>query len=170
MAEDYREIQGLSKQGIIFGDGVTIGRFAMIRPSGYYERDVGAGLKVGDYSNIEAYCYIGCSGQIEVGSNVLIGPRVSISAENHKFSQLDMPIREQEVTRQPIVIQDDCWLGSNCVITAGIKIGKGSIIAAGAVVTKDVAPYSIVRGVPAKVIRMRTLQNNHTTIETELVR
>lgn len=114
----------------------------MITPSGYYGRQIGEGLKVGNYSNIGAYCYIGCSGFIEIGDNVLMGPKVSMSAENHNFDRLDMPIRTQGVTRSNIKVEDDCWLGSNSVILAGVKIGKGSIIAAGSGVTKDVPSYT----------------------------
>lgn len=165
VAEDYCEIQGLSQQGIVFGNDVTIARFAVIRPSGYYGREIGDGLRIGHNSNIGPYCYIGCSGYIEIGNNVLMGPKVIMSAENHNFSRLDVPIKEQGITRKPIIIQDDCWLGSNSVITAGVTIGKGSIIAAGAVVTKDVAPYSVVGGVPARVIKMRTPYKNNATTE-----
>ena len=153
--EDYAEIQGLSRQGIIFGEKVSIGRFAMIRPSGYYGREIGEGLRMGNNSNIGAYCYIGCSGKIEIGNNVLMGPRVSILAENHNFSDTEQPMKRQGVTREPIVVEDDCWIASGSIILAGVTIGKGSIVAAGSVVTKDVPPYSIVAGSPARIIRNR---------------
>ena len=153
--EDFCEIQGLSKRGVTLGDYVTLGRFAMIRPSGYYGREIGEGLRVGNHSNIGPYCYIGCSGYIEIGDNVLMGPRVSMSAENHNFDRLDVPIRHQGVTRQSIVIEDDCWIGSHSVILAGVRVGKGSIIAAGAVVTESIPAYSIVGGVPARIIKKR---------------
>lgn len=155
VAEDYSEIQGLSESGIVFGDNVTIGRFAMIRPSGYYGPDVGSGLEVGNSSNIGAYCYIGCSGHVSIGSHVLMSPRVSLFGENHNFQDTDRPIKAQGVTRSPIVIEDDCWLASGCTILAGVTIGRGSIVAAGAVVTKDVPPFTIVGGVPAKEISSR---------------
>jgi acetyltransferase-like isoleucine patch superfamily enzyme len=155
VAEDYSEIQGLSLEGIMIGDHVTIGRFAMIRPSGYYGREIGVGLKVGDSSNIGQYCYLGCSGRITIGNNVLMGPRVSLIAENHNLSRLNIPIRDQGVSRQPIVVEDDCWLGSGSVILAGVHIQQGAVIAAGAVVTKNVPAYAIVGGVPARVINWR---------------
>jgi acetyltransferase-like isoleucine patch superfamily enzyme len=151
VAEDYCEIQGLSEQGIVLGNNVVIGRYAMIRPSGYYRRDIGVGLRVGSHSSIGPYCYIGCSGAIEIGSNVLMSPRVSMFAEDHNFGRVDIPIRAQGVTRQGIVIEDDCWLASGSTILAGVHIGQGAIVAAGAVVTKDVPPYSIVAGIPARV-------------------
>ncbi len=155
VAEDYCEVQGLSKDGIVFGDHVTIGRYAMIRPSGYYGREIGIGLTVGNHSNIGPYCFIGCSGKIDIGNNVMMSPHVSIYAENHNFTQIDMPMKEQGVTRQHTIIEDDCWIASNSVILAGVHIGHGTIVAAGAVVAKDVPPFSIVGGVPAQVIGVR---------------
>ncbi len=151
VAEDYSEIQGLSKQGIVIGDHVTVGRFAMIRPSGYYGREIGIGLRVGNHSNIGAYCYIGCSGGIEIGENVLMSPNVNLYAENHNFARPDIPMKEQGVTWEPIMVEDDCWLASGSTVLAGVRIGRGAIVAAGAVVTKDVPPYAIVGGVPASV-------------------
>ena len=141
----------LPKGGIVLGDHVTIGRFAMIRPSGYYGREVGAGLTIGDNSNVGPYCYLGCSGSIEIGNHVLMGPRVTMSAENHNFDRRDLLISQQGVTRERITIEDDCWLGSGSIIVAGVHIGRGAIVAAGAVVTKDVPAYAIVAGVPARL-------------------
>jgi acetyltransferase-like isoleucine patch superfamily enzyme len=155
VAEDNCEIQGLSKYGITIGRHVTVGRYAMIRPSGYYGREIGEGLRVGDDSNIGPYSYIGCSGFIEIGKEVLMGPRVNLLAENHIFERADKTIRSQGVKREKIHIQDNCWLGGGCTILAGIEVGYGSVVAAGAVVTKNVPPYSIVAGVPAKIIRSR---------------
>jgi acetyltransferase-like isoleucine patch superfamily enzyme len=155
VAEDYCEIQGLSTGGLHFGDRVTIGRFAMIRPSGYYGRDLGAGLRVGSRSNIGVNCYIGCSGSIEIGENVMMSPGVSLFAENHNFARTDIPMKDQGVTRGAIVIEDDCWIASGSTILAGVRVGRGAIVAASAVVTEDVPPYAIVGGVPAKVIGRR---------------
>jgi acetyltransferase-like isoleucine patch superfamily enzyme/glycosyltransferase involved in cell wall biosynthesis len=155
IAEDHCEIQGLTKQGIHIGDNVTVGSFAMVRPSGYYGREIGEGLDIGDRSNIGAYCYLGASGGITIGKEVMMGPRVSLFAENHNFERTDITMRQQGVIRKRVVIEDDCWLASGAIILAGVTVGKGSIIAAGAVVTKDVPPYSIVGGNPARIIRNR---------------
>jgi acetyltransferase-like isoleucine patch superfamily enzyme len=158
VAESGCEIQGLAREGVRFGDNVTVGSFAMIRPSGYYGREIGQGVVIGDRSNIGAYCYLGATGGITIGREVLMGPRVSLFAENHNFERTDITIREQGCTRKRIVIEDDCWLASGSIILAGVTLGKGSIVAAGAVVTKDVPPYSIVAGSPARVIRSRQPQ------------
>ena len=154
--EDYAEIQGISKFKISIGNNVTIGKLASIRPSDYYLRNLGDGLDIGDNSNIGAYSYIGCSGKIEIGKNVMISPRVSMYAENHNFSAIDSAMKDQGVTREKIKIEDNCWIAANSVILAGITIGEGSIVSAGSIVTKNVPPFSIVGGVPAKVIKIRT--------------
>lgn len=155
VAEDYCEIQGASEKGIKFGNKVVIGRYAVIRPSGYYGRKLGVGLSIGDRSNIGNFGYIGCSGGIRIGSNVLMSPRVSLFAENHIHKRLDIPIKDQGVIRKSISIEDDCWLASHCVVLSGVTIGKGAIVAAGAVVNKDVPSYSIAAGIPAEIIGWR---------------
>jgi acetyltransferase-like isoleucine patch superfamily enzyme len=155
IAEDYCEVQAISRRGIRLGDHVTIGRSAVIRPTNFYGGEMGEGLQVGNNSNIGPFAYVGCSGFVEIGNAVMIAPRVSIYAENHKFARTDIPMKEQGVERQTVVIEDDCWISANAVILSGVRIGKGTIVAAGSVVTGDVPPYSIVAGVPAKVIRSR---------------
>lgn len=153
--EDNAEINCLSEQNIVLGNRVTIGKHAIIRPSNIYGGAIGAGLKVGDHSNIGPFAYIGCSGFISIGNNVMISPRVSIYAENHVFDNPEILMKEQGVTQAPVIIEDDCWIASNSIILAGVTIGKGSVIAAGSVVTKDIPPYSVAAGVPAKVIKQR---------------
>lgn len=155
LVEDYAEIQGVSEKGITFGDNVSVGAFSMIRPSAYYARPIGVGLKVGNNSNIGPYAFIGCSGWIEIGDNVMMGPRVNLHSENHIFSDIDIPMKVQGVNREFVIIEDDCWLASNCIIMPGVTVRKGSIVASGAVVTKDTPAYSIVAGVPAKIIGYR---------------
>jgi acetyltransferase-like isoleucine patch superfamily enzyme len=153
--EDYAEINARSTQKIILGNRVTIGKYAIIRPGNLYGGEPGEGLVVGDHSNIGPYCYIGCSGHISIGNNVMISPRVSIYAENHVFDQIDVTIKSQGVKKEKVVIEDDCWIASNSILLAGVTIGKGSVVAAGSVVTQDVPPYSVVAGVPARVIKNR---------------
>lgn len=153
--EDYAEINCKSHRGIIAGDRVTIGKHAIVRPSNAYGGAIGEGMKIGNNSSIGPFAYIGCSGFIEIGNNVIMGPRVGIFAENHHFDNLELPIREQGVERSFVKINDNCWIASNVVILAGVTIGEGCVIASGSVVTKDIPPFSVVAGVPAKVIKSR---------------
>jgi acetyltransferase-like isoleucine patch superfamily enzyme len=153
--EDHCEVHAHARRGIVLGRKVTIGSFALIRPTNYYGGEVGEGLAVGDNSNIGPYCYIGCSGFVRIGNNVMMSPRVSIYAENHNFPRVDIPMRDQGVTREAVTIEDDCWIAANSVILAGVTIGRGSVVAAGSVVASDIAPYSVVGGVPAKMIKSR---------------
>jgi acetyltransferase-like isoleucine patch superfamily enzyme len=156
IVEKGAEINCISTEGLQLGNKVTIGSYAMIRPSNIYGGSMGSGLKIGDKSNIGPYCYIGCSGYIEIGNNVMMAPRVSLYAENHNFDSIDVPMKDQGVATAPIIIEDDCWIAANCIILSGVRIGKGSVIAAGSVVTKDVAPYSVMGGNPAKKLKTRT--------------
>lgn len=155
IVEDYAEVNCMTYRGIVVGDRVTIGKHAIIRPTNIYGSAIGEGLKIGNNSSIGPYSYIGCSGFIEIGDNVMMSPRVSIYAENHLFDDPNLTIKEQGVKREFVKIEDDCWIAANTIILAGVTIGRGSVIAAGSVVTKDVPPYSIVGGVPAKVIKSR---------------
>ena len=156
IAQDHCEINCLSRRGITFGDKVTVGSYALIRPTNLYGGEPGEGLRVGNNSSIGPYSYIGCSGYIEIGNNVMISPRVSIYSENHNFDDTHLPMIDQGVTRSFVKIEDDCWIAANSIILAGVVIGKGSVIAAGSVVTKDVPPYSVVAGNPAKLLKTRT--------------
>ncbi len=142
--EDYAEIHGLCSDGLYFGDFVTIGRGVMIRPSSYYGGDLGVGLTMGEHSSIGPNSYVGCSGKIVIGKNVMLGPRCSLFAENHIFSDTGTPIKNQGVVQIGIVIEDDCWIGSNVIILDGITIGRGSVIGAGTLLAKDVPAGSII--------------------------
>ncbi|HSI78259.1 MAG TPA: acyltransferase [Lunatimonas sp.] len=158
IAQDNCEINCLSEMGLTFGDKVTVGSYAIIRPTNLYGGCPGVGLKIGNNSSIGPYSYIGCSGYIEIGNNVMISPRVSIYSENHVFDDPTSPIIEQGVNRSFVIIEDDCWIASHSVILAGVRIGRGSVIGAGSIVTKDVPPFSIVAGNPARVIKSRKNQ------------
>lgn len=92
-------------------------------------------------------------GPVTIGNNVILAQNIVASGLNHEYRDPDTPIHMQPVTTAAIVIEDDCWIAANVVITAGITIGKHSVIAAGAVVTKDIPPYSVAVGNPARVIK-----------------
>ena len=153
--EEGAEVQCLARRGVTLGDRVTIGRGTCIRPSSYYGHEMGEGLAVGEGTAIGAFSWIGASGFVEIGRDVLFGPRVVILPENHVFSDTTRTIKSQGVVREGVVIEDDCWIGANVTILAGVKIGRGSVVAAGAVVRGEVPPLSVVGGVPARLLRTR---------------
>jgi acetyltransferase-like isoleucine patch superfamily enzyme len=155
VVEDGAELQGVSQRGLHFGADVSIGPAVSIRPSSYYGGEAGIGLRVGDRSSFATGCFIGCSGEITIGNDVLFGPGVKVYSENHVFSDTDATIRSQGVARSFVRIGDDCWIGSGTIIAAGVTIGTGVVIGAGSVVTRDVPDHCIAAGAPARVIRSR---------------
>jgi acetyltransferase-like isoleucine patch superfamily enzyme len=92
---------------------------------------------------------------VTIGNYVMLSYNVNIVSENHAYSNPLVPIKKQGFFGAPIVIEDDAWIGANAVILSGVTIGKGSIVGANAVVTKNVEPYTIVGGIPAKLIKKR---------------
>lgn len=151
---EYCKIDALSKNGIKIGNNFSVGRNSIIECTGVI-RELGDGLEIGENVGIAPNAFIAVRGKVKIGDNTIIGPGVSIHAENHIFDNLNMPIRLQGASRKGIEIGNDCWIGAKVVILDGVHIGDKAIVAAGAVVTKDVPEYAIVGGVPAKVIKYR---------------
>jgi acetyltransferase-like isoleucine patch superfamily enzyme len=127
---------------------------------------------LGDYSVIESFCCINNAvgdviigdhtrvglhntiiGPVTIGSHVNLAQGITVTALNHNFEESCKRIDEQGVTTKPVIIGNDIWIGANAVILPGVTIGDHSVVAAGAVVTKDVPPHSLVAGVPAKIIK-----------------
>ena len=153
--EDGVFLQTVSEHGVHLGNNVTICHGAEIRPSGFYGGNLGWGLKVGDYSSIGSNSYIGCSGKIVIGNNVMIGPHCTMIAENHNFSRTDIPMNKQGVSNKGIEIKDDVWIGANVTILDGVTVASGCVLAAGVVVTKSTEPNGVYAGVPARRIKER---------------
>jgi len=125
----------------------------------------GAKLNNRGMESIGDNCYLGDGVQLHPWSatttlrnNVLVAAGVRMITRKHAFGDVSQSISEQGYTNAPIVIEDDVWIGFQAVILPGVTIGRGSIVGAGTVVTKDVAPYSSVGGVPARLIRKRGLR------------
>jgi len=152
--EDGVSISALSEFGVNFASNVTIGKGAIIQCTGVIARR-GFGVEVGENSAIGPLSFIGAQGGVKIGSNVIMGPGVRIFSENHRFTDLALPIRLQGESRKGVVIGDDCWIGAGATIVDGVTIGTGCVIAAGAVVTRSVSDRTIVAGVPARAIAMR---------------
>lgn len=147
--------------GISIGDDTFIMHHTMLHVFNF--RDLPqAGITIGNNCFFGEYNVIRGQGGVTIGNDVYTGPMVKIVAVNHVYADPNRPIREQGITAQGIVIEDDVWLGAGVTVVDGVTIGRGSIIGAGAVVTGDIPPYSIAVGVPAKVVKdRRQLNGNH---------
>ena len=148
------------------------GRHAVIHRSARMDTPPYRKFSLGDYSVIESFsCINNAVGDVIIGDhtriglhNTIIGPvtighhvnlaqGITVTALNHNFADSDKRIDEQGVSTNPVVIEDDIWIGANAVVLPGVTIGHHSVVAAGAVVTKNVPPHSLVAGVPAKIIK-----------------
>ena len=118
---------------------------------------------IGDHTRIGLHNTI--IGPVCIGSHVNLAQGITVTALNHNFTDADKRIDEQGITTKPVVIGDDVWIGANAVILPGVAIGSHAVVAAGAVVTKDVPSRTLVGGVPAKVIRSLH-QPEHTPVVT----
>lgn len=128
----------------------SIGKRSVVESFSCINNAVGD-VVIGDYTRLGLHCTV--IGPVTIGNHVNLAQGITVSALNHNFEDTRLRIDEQGVNTSEIIIDDDVWIGANAVITAGVHIGRHSVVAAGAVVTKDVPEYSVVGGVPAKVIR-----------------
>lgn len=137
---------------IIIGPGCTIAAGAIVQGSVELGRNcsIQTGTILVGYGSLENPI-----GEIKIGNGVRIAPFVQMIAANHRFEDASRPITGQGLEPKSITIEDDVWVAGRVIITAGVTVGTGSVLAAGAVVTRDVPPWSIVGGVPAKIIKSR---------------
>jgi acetyltransferase-like isoleucine patch superfamily enzyme len=143
--------------GIEIGSNTIIMHGAVLHV--YNFRDLPhAGIKIGSDSLVGEYSVIRGQGGVTIGDRVYTSPFTQIIAVNHVFDDPDRPFVEQGITAKGIVIEDDVWLGAGSIITDGVSVGKGAVVAAGAVVTHDVPPHTVVGGVPARTIKTITGQ------------
>jgi acetyltransferase-like isoleucine patch superfamily enzyme len=113
----------------------------------------GRNTEIGDNFSSGCYNYF-AGGSIKIGDNVRMANFIILETTGHNIDDINRAIREQGIYRKPVIIEDDVWIGDRVTIV-GVTVGRGAVVASGAVVTKDVAPYTIVGGVPAKLIRQR---------------
>jgi acetyltransferase-like isoleucine patch superfamily enzyme len=138
------------------GPGVRIGRGCMIgwcrldTMEGYGEIEIGDCTAV--YNDVEVMVH---SGKVTIGRNCLITRRAAIITGGHGFRRKDLLIRQQGLVYDDIRLGNDCWVGYGALVLGGVTVGDGSVVAAGSVVTKDVPPYTVVGGVPARIIGER---------------
>lgn len=143
----------LRLQGVHFGKNLQI--------VSIYRIAAGTKIRIGDNVYIRRFVTLGADSGIIIGSNVIISDFVSLISADHEYSNNDTPIRIQgiKIEKKPIIISDDVWIGEKVTILKMVKIGKGAIIGAGSVVTKDIPDYAVAAGNPAKVIKYRTKSN-----------
>lgn len=128
----------------------SLGDYSVIESFACINNAVGD-VMIGDHTRIGLHNTI--IGPVEIGSHVNLAQGITVTALNHNFDDTEKRIDEQGVSTIPVTIEDDVWIGANAVILPGVTIGNHCVVAAGAVVTKDVPPHSLVAGVPAKVIK-----------------
>lgn len=128
----------------------SLGDYSVIESFACINNAVGD-VMIGDHTRIGLHNTI--IGPVDIGSHVNLAQGITVTALNHNFDDTEKRIDEQGVSTNPVTIEDDVWVGANAVILPGVTIGNHCVVAAGAVVTKDVPPHSLVAGVPAKVIK-----------------
>ena len=128
----------------------SLGDYSVVESFACINNAVGD-VVIGDHTRIGLHNTI--IGPVEIGNHVNLAQGITVTALNHNFSDTNKRIDEQGVSTTPVTIEDDVWVGANAVILPGVTIGEHCVVAAGAVVTKDVPPHSLVAGVPAKVIK-----------------
>lgn len=137
------------------GENVNIEKYASFTPN----------ISIGNNSGIGIRCEI--NGPVTIGNDVMMGPEVVIYTRGHAHMRTDITMRAQgSLEARPVTIGNDVWIGRRVIILPGVNIGDGCIIGAGAVVTKDIPPYSIAAGVPAKIQKNR-LNDETITLYTE---
>lgn len=140
-------------QNIILGNNIGFGLNSQVYASGNGSEKISIGDNT--FFNANVMINADCGGVIEIGSHCIVGPNVIFRTSNHVFTDRNIPIMEQGHNPGKIIIKDDVWIGANVVLLPNISVGKGAIIGAGAVVTKNIDDYAIVAGVPAKQIGSR---------------
>lgn len=133
--------------GVKFGDKVTLNRYA-------YVQGGNGGVRLGNRVEINNFSIVNGTGGVDIGDDTLVGPGVRIISYQHRFAR-SATIHSQPVDARPISIGRDVWLGANAIILAGVTIGDGAVVAAGAVVRTDVPAYAVVAGVPATIKKFR---------------
>lgn len=112
-------------------------------------------LKIGSRVSIHPLCYLDATGGLTIGDDVSIAHGVSVLTTEHRWTDVTLPIRDQGVSEEPVIIGSNVWIGAGARILGGVTLGSGSIIAAGAVVTRSVEPMTVVGGIPAVVLKRR---------------
>ena len=147
---------------IHLGKGVGIGAYTFLGPVVEdHGNQYNPKIIIGEGTWVGKHCSIAAIDRVEIGKNVLFAGYVHITDHSHGYEDVSRPITPQPlISKGPVIIDDDCWLGYSSEILSGVHIGKHSIVAARAVVTRDVPPYSIVAGNPARIVKQYNFETN----------
>jgi len=129
------------------GDNIYVGAYAFVS---YLER-----CDIGNNVSIREFCNVGCLGGLYIGDDVSLASGVVVLTTEHDYYQLSVSMRDAPLVAKSTIIEDGAWVGAGACITPGVTVGQGAVVGAGAVVTRSVPAYSIVAGVPARVIGWR---------------
>lgn len=139
---------------LLDGGEVRIGRDVFIDRDAWFSVGPGATLEIGDRTHINRGFVVSCAGRVSIGRNVVMADRVFIGDTNHGYADVSTPILFQPMSPpQPVIIEDDCWLGINVCVLNGVTIGRHSVIGANSVVTSDIPPFAVACGNPASVVK-----------------
>lgn len=152
-----KKVNIVGAPNIVLGNRVKIDNYSTI--STWHSEKYNPLLQIGDCTEIGAYAHITCINKVSIGSNVLMGKFVTITDNSHggnTFAELDVPPSKRELySKGEVAIDDNVWIGDKVTILPNIKIGKGAIIGANSVVTKDVPPFVIACGNPLRIINIQ---------------
>jgi acetyltransferase-like isoleucine patch superfamily enzyme len=138
--------------GISIGAGSFVMKNAILHV--YNFRDLPrAGITIGARSLVGEACVLRGQGGVTIGDDVYLAPLVQLLAINHVFEDTSVPISQQPIAAEGIVVEDGAWIGGGAIVLDGVRIGRNAVVGAGAVVTKDVPPYTVAVGNPARVVR-----------------
>jgi acetyltransferase-like isoleucine patch superfamily enzyme len=151
-AKIYESVKLFSRRGfpIRIGDNISIEKGVVMSTSEGGKIHIGNNVYIGEYSILTS------NEEIEIGDNVLISPHNVIVDFNHIYEDIGQPVNKQGVIARKITIQEGVWIGSGSKILIGVTVGKGAVVGAGSVVTKDVPAFHVVVGNPAKIIKRRS--------------
>jgi len=147
-------------QGVLFDiksadAAVHVGDRCQLMRGVTFEAGYEGHVRLGDEVYVGPYTILNGQGGLEIGQKTLIGGHCYFVAGNHVFEDPNIPIREQGFVSKGIVVEEDVWIGGGVTVLDGVRVGKGSVVAAGAVVRRSVAPYSLMAGVPARRVGTR---------------
>lgn len=146
-----KEVQVIGMDNVAIGAGSVVGDHSWLNVC---LRDGQTRMRIGEKVLVGRFAVLSTAGEFEIGSFSVLAPRVYISDADHQYQDIQTPILMQSVTlNRRLIIEENCWIGINAVVTGNLTVGRGSVVAAGSVVTKSVPPFSVVAGAPARIIK-----------------